>query len=396
MIGERIRRKRVAAGMSLQDLAELLAGEGVRLGKAALSNYETNKTVPNAKTLWALAKIFAESMEYFIREETASLSLVEYRKREGFSAARHDQIMAVIQDDIEKRIEIEKILGIQRNVTLPEKKAISDTGEAEQIADKVRREWGLGDCPIASVCSLLEEKGWYVVQSPDEEDFDGLSGSVEPQHRPFAVSRRGISIDRTRLNLLHEVGHAYITSNEKKLKEKAVFRFASAFLLPMNRVFEEVGKNRSSFTLNELILLKKKYGLSIQAMVVRFRDLGIITQSYYSLFFTWINQKGFKREEPGSDRLTFQEEPTAFKSQVLRAFSEGLITEAEYTRLLPGHPVPSDRTSFGSSAELKRLLSLPKSEREKVLDAAANAAAEDYEDEEIKIGDSVDDIKEYT
>ncbi len=396
MIGDRIRRKRLAAGMSLQSLVEALAGVDVRLSKAALSNYETNKTVPNAKALWALAKVFSESMEYFIREDSALLSLKGYRKRAGLSAARHDQIVATIQDEIEKRVQIERILGLDQKSDTPTERTISDTGEAEQIAAEVREKWSLGDYPIASVCALLEERGWYVVQSPSEEDFDGLSGFVEPQHRPFAVSRRGISVDRMRLNLLHEAGHAYIRSDDEKLTEKAAFRFASALLLPANRVYEEVGRNRSSFSLNELVLLKKKYGLSIQAMAFRFRDLGVITQSYFALFFTWINQQGFKVDEPGSDQLTFQEEPTAFKSQVLRALSEGLISEDEFVRLLPGQQLPADRTGFGSSVEIKRLLSLSKSEREKILEAAANAAAEDYASSEINLSDSVDDITEYT
>jgi len=396
MIGDRIRRKRMAAGMSLQDLAEQLAAEGAPISKAALSNYETNKTVPNARALWALAKAFSEPMEYFIREESVSLTLSGYRKRPGLSAARHDQIVAVITEQIENCVRLERILDLKPIPAQSKQTTIKDLREAEKIAADVRQNWGLGDYPIASVTTLLEEKGWYVVQSPGDEDFDGLSGFVEPVGRPFAVSRRGISLDRMRLNLLHEAGHAYITSDDPKLAEKAAFRFAAALLLPENRVYEEVGRIRSTFTLSELVLLKKKYGISMQAMAYRFLDLGVISRSYFSLFFSWINQRGFKVDEPGSEQLNFQEEPTIFRSQVLRALSEGLITEADYARFLPGHPLPSDRTGFGSSAEIKRLLSLPKSEREKVLEAAASAAAEDYIDSEVNLGNAVDDITEYT
>jgi Zn-dependent peptidase ImmA (M78 family) len=396
MIGDRIRRKRLASGMSLQNLVDMLAGNGVHLSKAALSNYETNKTLPNAKTLWALANAFRVSMEYFIHEQPTSLVLNGYRKRAGLSVARHDQIIAIVQDEIEKRAEIERILSVEQAVDLPRRKTIGDAAEAEQIAAKVRKDWGLGDHPIASVTALLEEQGWYVIQSPSEEDFDGLSGFVKPQNRPFAVSRRGISIDRMRLNLLHEVGHAYIECSDEKISEKAAFRFASALLLPKSRVLEEIGRSRSSFTLNELILLKKKYGVSIQAMAFRFRDLGVISQSYFSLFFTWINQQGFKVQEPGSEQLTFQEESTVFRAHVLRALSEGMISESEFSRFLPGLPFPDASTGFGSSTEIKRLLSLPKEEREKVLEAAASAAVEAYKSTEVNLGDLVDEAKEYT
>ena len=396
MIGDRIRRKRLAAAMSLQDLAEMLGSSGIRLSKAALSNYETNKTVPNAKTLWALAKAFNVSMEYFVQNQNMSIALVGYRKQAGLSATRHDRILAIIQDEIEKRIEIEEILGIERRVELPEQKTISAPEDVEQIAAAARDVWGLGDQPVSSVSALLEENGWYVISSPNEEGFDGLSGLVKPNNRPFAVSRGGISIDRMRLNLLHEVGHAYLVGAEEKLTEKAAFRFASAVLFPKAKVYDEVGHDRSSFGLDELVLLKKKYGLSIQAMAFRFRDLGIISQSYFALIFTYMNQKGFKVKEPGSEEPTFQEEPMAFKAQVYRAASEGLISEQDIARFLPEHMVRIEGSSLGSSADIKRLLSLPKEEREKVLEAAASAAVGDYESSEINLGETVDDVTEYS
>jgi Zn-dependent peptidase ImmA (M78 family) len=325
-----------------------------------------------------------------------SITLNGYRKRSGLSETRHDQIVAIIQDEIEKRLEIEQVLCIGPRGEPPRQKSINSIEEAEQIAEEVRAEWRLGDQPILSVSALLEENGWLVIQSPKEEDFDGLSGLVQPDNRPFAVSRSGISIDRVRLNLLHEVGHAYMLGSEEKLTEKAVFRFASALLFPKSRVYEEVGQSRSSFGLDELVLLKKKYGLSIQAMAFRFRDLGIISQSYFSLIFTYINQQGLKIQEPGSEDLTFQEEPNTYKAQVYRALSEGLISEQDVKRLLPAHTVRPDGRGLGSSADIKRLLSLPMEEREKILEAAASAAVSDYEDTEVNLGDSVDDIEDYS
>lgn len=395
MIGDRIKRKRLAAGMSLQDLADALYRGGIHLSKAALSNYETHKTVPNATTLWTLAKVFGVSMEYFIREHDAVIVLGGYRKRAGLSAKRHDQILAQIRDEIEKRIEIEAILSLQSSFALPHQKEINSIDEADQIATNVRDGWKLGDQPISSVSTLLEEKGWYVIQTPNEDDFDGLCGVVKTSNRPFVVSRSGISIDRLRLNLLHEVGHAFLKSSEGKLMEKAAFRFASAMLFPESRVYEEVGRKRSSFTIEELVLLKKRYGLSIQAMAFRFRDLGIISDSYFSLIFAYLNKAGFKVQEPGSQELTFQETSTTFQSQVYRALAEGLISETDAARFLPGHDTRAGTPRLGSSSDIKRILSLPKDERDRVLEAAAAAAVGDYESPEVNISDIVDDIKEY-
>lgn len=395
MIGARIKRKRLAAGMSLQQLVDKLNGGGVHLSKAALSNYETNKTLPNATTLWALAKTFGVSMEYFIQERQMALELEGYRKRAGLSATRHDQIMALIQDEIEKRIEVEEILGLEIPVETPKQRSIVNSDEAEEIAERVRGDWGLGDQPISSVTELLEDKGWYVVQIPYDEDFDGLAGTVKPGKRPFAVSRAGISIDRLRLNLLHEAGHAFLKCADAKLTEKAAFRFAAAMLMPKAKVFKEVGNKRATLSMDELVLLKKRYGLSIQAMAFRLRDLGIISDSYFSLIFTYLNQLGFRIQEPGSQELTFQEIPIAFRAQVLRGLAEGLISKQEAERYLPGYDIPTVGPALGSSADIKRILSLPREERERVLEAAASAAAGEYENPEVNISGLVDDTKEY-
>jgi transcriptional regulator with XRE-family HTH domain len=394
MIGDRIKRKRLSAGMSLQDLADKLNGSGIRLSKAALSNYETKKTIPNAKTLWALAKVFGESMEYFVRESETAVSL-GYRKRSGLSKQRHDQVVAFIQEEIEKRIEIDTILCIESNIAVPTQREIGKVEDAELIAESVRREWAIGDQPIASVSALLEDRGWYVIQSPNEDAFDGLAGFVEKSHRPFAVSRSGISIDRMRLNLMHEAGHAFLICAEEKLTEKAAFRFAAAMLFPKAKVFEEVGRKRSSLDLDELVLLKKKYGLSIQAMAFRLKDLGIISDSYFTLVFSYLNQLGLRIQEPGSQDLTFQEVPMTFRRHVYRARAEGLISEQDVTRFLPDHTARPEGLGPKTSADIKRLLSLPKEERESILEAAASAAVEDYASSEVNLGESVDDLKEY-
>lgn len=45
--------------------------------------------------------------------------------------------------------------------------------------------------------------------------------------------------------------------------------------------------------------------------------------------------------------------------------------------------------------ELRRLLSLPKDELEKVLEAAASAASSDYEDLDVNLSETVQDLMDY-
>jgi Zn-dependent peptidase ImmA (M78 family) len=269
--------------------------------------------------------------------------------------------------DLERRLELDSILGEEAPKELPVQRQIVSLDDAEDEALRLRDTWGLGDQPISSVSSLLEAKGWYVLEVPDDVGFDGMAGYVESSHHPFAVSRAGIAIDRIRINLLHEVGHAYVIGEDEKASEKAAFRFAATLLLPKDRVFEELGRKRGSVAIDELLYIKMRYGLSMQAIAYRLKDLAVISESYFVLLFRYFSSMDFRKEEPGSKVLMFQEAPLAFPGKVHRAYSEGLITEGDAERFLPGFRASSEPTGRLLSSEIKRILSLSGEERDRCI-----------------------------
>ncbi|MHC4714761.1 MAG: helix-turn-helix domain-containing protein, partial [Planctomycetota bacterium] len=57
MIGDRIRQGRLAAGFTLAETARRLSAVGGPSTRAALSNYEKNKRVPDAGVLVLLARV---------------------------------------------------------------------------------------------------------------------------------------------------------------------------------------------------------------------------------------------------------------------------------------------------------------------------------------------------
>ncbi|MFA5852370.1 MAG: hypothetical protein WC820_06700 [Spirochaetales bacterium] len=85
-----------------------------------------------------------------------------------------------------------------------------------------------------------------------------------------------------------------------------------------------------------------------------------------------------------------------FKRKVHRALSEGLISASDTERFLPGYHSSLNSPVRLSSLEIKRLLSLSSAERDKVLEASAQAALEIYTDPEVNISGAVDDIIEYS
>jgi Zn-dependent peptidase ImmA (M78 family) len=76
-------------------------------------------------------------------------------------------------------------------------------------------------------------------------------------------------------------------------------RFAGAFLLPADALKQEI---TSATTLETFLSIKLKWGVSVQAAVVRAHELGLITPRKYRTLYQRLSQKGWRVHEPLSNR----------------------------------------------------------------------------------------------
>ncbi|PXF55416.1 MAG: hypothetical protein C4B58_15095 [Deltaproteobacteria bacterium] len=65
-----------------------------------------------------------------------------------------------------------------------------------------------------------------------------------------------------------------------KEQESLANRFAAAFIVPPAVARQELGEHRRSLSFQELGILKRKHGLSMQAWMRRAFDLGIINEGH--------------------------------------------------------------------------------------------------------------------
>ncbi|MDO9508685.1 MAG: hypothetical protein Q7I97_04985, partial [Thermovirgaceae bacterium] len=112
-------------------------------------------------------------------------------------------------------------------------------------------------------------------------------------------------------------------------EEKVAFRFAGAFLAPKPLVISDFGKRERLPDHEELLLLKKRYGLSMQAIIRRLYDLGLISGSTYTTANIQMNRAGFKKKEPLDDDIK-PETSTLSRLRALRALRDGIIPEDEF------------------------------------------------------------------
>ena len=105
----------------------------------------------------------------------------------------------------------------------------------------------------------------------------------------------------------------------------------------------EVGRRRLNFGSGELIEVKRMFGVSAAALVVRMRDLGIIAEGTVGEIFRGVG-KSWRRDEPSPLERT--ESPGRFRRLCLRALAEGAISESKAAELL-GTPRQRNRSHHG-------------------------------------------------
>lgn len=336
MIGRRLKVARAAAGLSLRELSARMDGV---VTAQAIGKYERDEDMPGSRALMGLARALDVSEEYLLSDEELVLEGVDFRKKA--SSREEATIEAKTVQLLERYLAVEDLLGLRsvdwerpRSAPFP----VADLRDAEDAARSVRDEWGLGYDPIPKLAELLEERGVKVL-SIDLDDIDGLAAKVSRRGREAArviVVRKNIWAERKRFTLAHELGHMVMAPAAGVDEEKAAHRFAGAFLMPADVLRAEVGAHRSMIGLAELLALKLRFGVSIQAIAYRCKDLGIIGSKPFSDLFRVFTRHGWRRHpyaEPGCIPAV-EEEPKRFERLCYRALSEGLIGDSRAAELL--------------------------------------------------------------
>ena len=337
MIGIRLKLARAAAGLSLRALADAI---GHRVSAQAIGKYERDEAMPGSAVLIALAGALHTTIDYLLGDPELVLRDLEFR-RNAFTSKRDEaRVEATVLSHLERYLAIEDILRLAsarwdapRDAPYP---VLRNTVEADRAADALRRHWGLGHEPIPNLVELLEERGVKVF-SLSLGAVGGLAARAGHPRRaavPFIVVNADDWGERQRFTIAHELGHIVLEVDRRLDGERVAHRFAGAFLMPADALWLEVGKHRSAIALGELLALKGVFGVSIQALTHRCRDLGIIGPTTYQHLFDDFSRLGW-RSPPYEEYGAFPGEmPTRFNRLCLRALAEGAITESKAAELL--------------------------------------------------------------
>lgn len=344
MFADRLKLARRRAGLSLQALSERVSPP---VSAQAISKYEGGKMMPSSSVLVGLGKALGVSLDFLMSGQVAELSGVEFRKHSGTSAKDRAHAEALVIEKLEDYLAIEGILGLVDGGDPFEEvrsDAVGSPGEIELKARELRRKWELGNDPIPSITDLLEKKGIRVIEADLPERFDGLACTVKctgnkADTEVVVVSSR-TNIERKRFNLAHELAHRVIkdVADPTSMKlEKAMHRFAGAFLAPADHLSKEVGEGRQGITYHELIRLKRFYGVSAAAMLIRLRDVGLLPEASVDYAFRTY-ARSWRTDEPSpiedGQGIGAFEKPLRFERLVYQALAEEMISPVRAAQLL--------------------------------------------------------------
>ena len=356
MFGSRLRQARLAEGLTLERLAGMLDPP---VTKQALSKYERGISQPSATRIQQLAEALGVQASTLLADFGVEIRWVAYRKLSRLSKTRQSQVTAIATSRVDHELQLRKLFRIAVMADFPQGIAVESLQDCDSAAASLRLRWGLGDRPLDNLTGLLEDHGAAVVAWREQREFDGLSGWAG--HTPVLVLNDGFPADRIRFNAAHEIGHLVMASTDSPKKDETfAHRFAASFLVPAEAARSELGSTRHRLTIEELGLLKQRWGFSMQAWIRRARDLRIINESTYRFLNVNFRSQGWHRNEPYG--LDATESPGLYRRLILRAYSERLITRGQANQYMPG--VLSDGSvSDPTRHSIRNLARLPIQER---------------------------------
>jgi len=304
-------KDRLSQILAARRLTQVQLASMVDVSPATISKWRAGTQAPESDALERLAGVVNVTPEWFTRAPGARLSLPLFRS----NASAHVAARAMLEARLEwaqdvaaalmEYVDYPDVNLPSRDYTEPEQITNEDI---EKAASECRDLWRLGRSAIQDLALAVEGAGVIVVREETGiAQIEGLSAWSEALGRPLIL----LSADknngyRSRFDLAHEVGHLILhrhiqrtTDNARhKMMEAQAHRFAGAFLLPAETFASDV---RVPPTLDDLLLLKRRWGVSAAAIIMRLKALEMLDEDGALMLFKRRSARWGEKSEPGDE-----------------------------------------------------------------------------------------------
>lgn len=351
---QRLVEARDSTNITQTALARLISRDS-----STISKWENGSQTPEPDALNALSGVLNVPVAYFMKElpDHGEFPLF-FRSMASTTNSLRKQTCARLRWAQEISLYLQKWLDFPEvnvpKLNVSDHKEIRDI-DIEAIANECRDTWGLGRGPISDLLLIMENAGIIVIKDETGSvKMDGLSNWSAIDGRPYVlIASDKDTCVRSRLDAAHELGHLVLHHNINKnsLKnsadfkeiERQAFYFAGAFLMPEESFPMEI----RTPSLNSFLAMKNRWLVSIGAMIMRFKNLDLISYEHNLRLWKAYSARGWRKCEPLDDSLRV-EDPRLLARSVKLLIEEGVKTKEDLI------------TTFRfSSNDIEKLCNLP-------------------------------------
>jgi Zn-dependent peptidase ImmA (M78 family)/DNA-binding XRE family transcriptional regulator len=306
---------------SKKDLAE-----AAEVTPHSILRYEAGESVPTEEVISRLSKALNFPEEFFSEADVDGPpeDAASFRSMSAISAKERDAALAagtlayIVSDWVEHRFD------------LPETDLLDLSGDTPEVAAaSLREKWGLGEQPITNMVHLIESKGVRLF-SMAENTMSVDAFSVWRAETPYIFLNTMKSAEHSRHDAAHELGHLVMHKHggpRGRGAEDQANQFAAAFLMPSADVLAILPRIH---TLNQIIESKKRWAVSVMALIHRLNRLKIMSDWQYRMFCIDATERGYRRAEP----FGIAREHSVVWQTVLTALWNERTTKADIARSL--------------------------------------------------------------
>lgn len=292
----KINNEMLSLARQLRQMTQGEASSRTEISQGILSKAENGLRELSEEALLRISLVYNFPLSFFYRTSDISpVSHLYFRRKLTMTSKVIDSFVAksriikMALDDLFKAVELPSYDLETYNPT---------ESSPQDIANKVRYKLKVYRGPITDLITLLEKHGIIIFKMDFGTDrIDGLSSVTNGGYKVIFLNS-SMPNDRIRYSLAHELGHMIMHMETPPFSieeaELQADEFASQFLMPEDDI-KPMLYNLKMSTLGEL---KRKWNVSMRALIRRARDLHTISQETYRYFQMDFSRKRYNKSEP--------------------------------------------------------------------------------------------------
>lgn len=365
--GKKLKFARELNGLTLKEVADEM-----QVSHQSVSKWENNLSVPSFNELEYLGNYLTVGRLFFFATkklpENDSATFfrrnVSVTKRNRKTAEHNAKLFSYVESSLSELLKLKYYQELDFAI-LNKKFTQLKPETIEKVANEVRNIFKVGIGPISNVTLLIERLGIRVAfKNLSLEQIDAVTEKLNGRQY-IVINTHNRSSVRIRFNLAHELGHVLLhsrylerdisnSSNRKRIEWEANY-FAGCLLMPEDGIAQDMAYTNLSY----LTELKNHWKVSIQALVTRGMQIGLIDELQGLHLRQQISRNGWRKEEPLDRTIPIEHPAFLKKAMEFNDMSEkDILNKINYETKLPMSLIKSqlnlyDKKDNGTKTKLK-------------------------------------------